>query len=379
MEIRFTSAILILGSIHGILLAIFLLAHTHNRRANKVLGVLLVVFAVTISSTKVINAYYPEYPHLILSTFPMLLLLGPLLLIYALQLISPQAQLDWRSFIHLTPFVLTYLYLTPVYLKAGADKIAFYESFFIRGIPVDFVIMWGLQNLHLLIYLCFVLRTLQMHERNLKEEYSSIEKINLAWLRTLTAWMGGIWAVHTIFFTLMTFGIRLNPFGITDYLFGWAMSVVVYAVGYMALKRPEVFSGRQDQGEDTQSQKYERSGLSPERAKQYIGRLVKFVESEKPYRQGDLTLQHLAKKISVPPNHLSQIINEHLNQNFFDFVNRYRVEEIQSRLNSPAEKHLTILALAYDAGFNSKSAFYSAFKKHTNMTPSRFKRQVPST
>ena len=157
------------------------------------------------------------------------------------------------------------------------------------------------------------------------------------------------------------------------------MSIVVYAVGYMALKRPEVFSGGQDQVENTQSQKYERTGLSPERAKQYIGRLVKFVECEKPYRQGDLTLQQLAKKISVPPNHLSQIINEHLNQNFFDFVNRYRVKEIQSRLNSSAEKHLTILALAYEVGFNSKSAFYAAFKKHTNMTPSRFKREVPST
>jgi AraC-like DNA-binding protein len=65
-----------------------------------------------------------------------------------------------------------------------------------------------------------------------------------------------------------------------------------------------------------------------------------------------------------------------LNQNFFDFINFYRVQEVKTRLNDPAEKHLTFVALAQEAGFNSKSAFYAAFKKHTKMTPSQFSNQT---
>ena len=77
--------------------------------------------------------------------------------------------------------------------------------------------------------------------------------------------------------------------------------------------------------------------------------------------------------------HLSQLLNENLNQKFYDFVNGYRVEEAKRALFDPANDHLTILAVALEAGFSSKSAFNAAFKKFAGTTPSDFRKQRPAT
>jgi AraC-like DNA-binding protein len=75
-------------------------------------------------------------------------------------------------------------------------------------------------------------------------------------------------------------------------------------------------------------------------------------------------------------HHLSQLINEGLNQNFFDFVNSYRIEEIKKQLHDPKLSHIKIEEIAFQNGFNSKSAFNTAFKKFTQTTPSQFRKEV---
>jgi AraC-like DNA-binding protein len=102
------------------------------------------------------------------------------------------------------------------------------------------------------------------------------------------------------------------------------------------------------------------------------------MKEERPYIESNLTLQKLAKALAMPPHHLSQIINEQLNQNFFDFINYHRIEEAKRMLIDPARKHYSILAISEEVGFNSKSAFNAAFKKHTDMTPSEFRKVISS-
>jgi AraC-like DNA-binding protein len=125
-------------------------------------------------------------------------------------------------------------------------------------------------------------------------------------------------------------------------------------------------------------QRYEKSTLTLERSDTYLQKLLDLMNTEKPYLDGDLTLQKLAKALSVSPHHLSQTINEQLNQNFFDFINTYRIEEAKRMLRDPGKKHYSILAVSEEVGFNSKSAFNAAFKKHVNMTPSEFRKTIES-
>jgi len=149
------------------------------------------------------------------------------------------------------------------------------------------------------------------------------------------------------------------------------VSLFVYALAYVALRRPDVMIAMEHL---PSAKKYERSSLTIERGDVYLKRLLQLMENKKPYADGSLTLQKLAKALAIPPHHLSQIINEQLNQNFFDFINNHRIEEAKRMLIDPARQHISILAISEEVGFNSKSAFNAAFKKHTQMTPSEFRK-----
>ena len=99
------------------------------------------------------------------------------------------------------------------------------------------------------------------------------------------------------------------------------------------------------------------------------------MEEDKLYLNSDLTLNDLADFIKISPNYVSQVINEELNQNFFDFVNAYRVEEARKQLTDPAKNHLSVLGIAEESGFKAKSTFNKVFKELTDTTPSQYRKQ----
>jgi len=122
-----------------------------------------------------------------------------------------------------------------------------------------------------------------------------------------------------------------------------------------------------------QPAKYEYSKLTSDELTAYGEKLLEYLERKKPYLDNDLKLQDIADTMGLPSYHLSQIINTQLNRNFYDLINSYRIEEAKRQLSDPDKHDLKILAIAFEAGFNSKSAFNVAFKKYTNITPSRYR------
>lgn len=119
--------------------------------------------------------------------------------------------------------------------------------------------------------------------------------------------------------------------------------------------------------------KYLTSSLVPERAQKSKQDLIRYVQTNKPFLDPDLTLAQLAKALKIHPNHLSQIINEHFGVGFNDFINSYRIEEAKRLLTDPAHQEKSILQIMLDAGFYSKSVFNTAFKKFTGKTPSQYR------
>lgn len=98
------------------------------------------------------------------------------------------------------------------------------------------------------------------------------------------------------------------------------------------------------------------------------------MERDRPCRRSELTLGELAEQLGTTPHRLSEVLNGQLEMSFYDFINGYRVREVQERLIGPDGTRYTYLTLALDAGFASKSTFNAAFKKHTGMTPSDYRR-----
>jgi len=150
---------------------------------------------------------------------------------------------------------------------------------------------------------------------------------------------------------------------------------MVYFISYKALSQPQMF-------QDVQAllpkvdppAKYSSSSLSEDRLRVIQEQLQSLIQEEKPYLKGDLTIQDLAKKLTVSRQYLTQVLNEKMKCNFNDYINFFRVEEFKQRAKDPRYENYTILALALDSGFNSKTTFNTIFKKHTGLTPSQYRK-----
>jgi AraC-like DNA-binding protein len=165
-----------------------------------------------------------------------------------------------------------------------------------------------------------------------------------------------------------SFYFKLNPF---FYQTSWFYGLCILAV----LALGSVFHRlRVKQILIKERKKYEKARLPSEYADKYLEKLLQFMKDDKPYLDSEISLQGLSKRLAIPEHHLSQVINERLNRNFYNFINHYRLEEAKRILTDPGNR-LTIIEIAFQVGFNSKSAFNRAFKQHTNMTPSDFKKK----
>lgn len=126
---------------------------------------------------------------------------------------------------------------------------------------------------------------------------------------------------------------------------------------------------------DTPKASYSKSGLNQNKIEDLANRLSQHMEQQKPYLNEDLNLNKLAEQCSMQPAQLSQIINQQYQMNFYDFVNQYRVEETKKKLCSSDFDHLSVLGIAFDCGFKSKSSFNRYFKKYAGVSPSEFKKK----
>jgi YesN/AraC family two-component response regulator len=129
-------------------------------------------------------------------------------------------------------------------------------------------------------------------------------------------------------------------------------------------------------GVDVPERKYKKSLLDQAGLKKYKHELEQLMADEKPYLDPDLTLRSLSEMLDLPPNYLSQLLNEGFDKNFSEYVNSYRLEAFKKKVKDPTNTHLTLLGLAYESGFNSKTVFNSFFKKMMDKTPKAYWKEV---
>lgn len=127
---------------------------------------------------------------------------------------------------------------------------------------------------------------------------------------------------------------------------------------------------------DLSPRKYKKSLFDEKILHQYKQQLESLMQEQQPFLDSNLSLRSLAQLLDMPPNHLSQLLNEGFDKNFAEFVNTFRLETFKSKLADPQQQHLTLLALAYDSGFNSKTVFNTFFKKMEGMTPKAYQKQL---
>lgn len=122
--------------------------------------------------------------------------------------------------------------------------------------------------------------------------------------------------------------------------------------------------------------KYKRSGLKENEAHYILETLLDHMEENKPYLNRDYTIDDLSNELKIPRHHITQVINQNLNKNFYAFINEYRIKEFINRLADPQNRNLKIIALAFESGFDSKTSFNMIFKKMQKITPSEFRKSL---
>jgi AraC-like DNA-binding protein len=364
------AALNLLGVAQALLLAAVLLSvQRGNRTANRLLAALLIAIAISVGGDTLSNMRSVLVsPHLRKIQTPFYFLGAPLLFLYIRVLISRQSVFDKKNFLHFIPFGLCVLYLLPFYIQSGEAKLQHLSTY---DRPSWYIVRSALLIFQFLVYLTLIVSTIVAYSRRVKDQPSPADRAILYQVRFLVMVFLALWVFGVLHYILT---IRYPSYdnAVTDLLVPVCLSAFVYALGYIGLRKPEAVTGMDDP--PPPSKKYEKSTLTLERGDAYLKRLLELMEKERPYTDGDLTLQKLAKTLAISPHHLSQMINEQLNQNFFDFVNLYRIGEAKRMLRDPARKHFSILTISEEVGFNSKSAFNTAFKKHVNMTPSEFRK-----
>ena len=308
-------------------------------------------------------------PTLFLAFFTLDFLMGPLIYFYTKSISFRDFSFKKKDWLHLLPVMVFEFYLIFSILLKQTNGVS--RSFIWWEITMALLISHTL----LVIYACKSVGVLRRFTAAIKNVYSNIEKISLSWLRFVLFGFGVIWLMIIVNCLVRIFW--KTPIPHLNDIISAANFVVSIIIIYYGLTQPKLFTEIESQC------KYMGSTLTSENAQLYANRLKEYMNTEKPHLTPSLTINKLSEKLAIPAKHLSQLVNEKFQQNFFDFVNGYRIEEAKRHLATRSRRNLNISQIIYEVGFNSKAAFNRAFSKQVGMSPKEFKKQTqnqqPST
>lgn len=386
-------AVLLVGSLQAWFLVLLLLSKRGKGLPDYVLATWLALIGAHTGSLY-LHHLQGTMPTLVLqlsTAFPFLQ--GPFLYLYVVSLTSRKPRLGVISLIHFLPFT-AFLYhqlSSPAATGAhGSDTVSLLSIQYGFGV-------WLLASVP--IYIVASLRCLRRYGKRLRATRSNVDRVHLRWLKILVAGMGFVWLAVVLTAVFQSSGSQ-GERGDALHLIFPALTLFIYAIGYFgfgqaAIGRTKRVPGAEASRDEPQvgdrtgtpprqepqallasdpPDKYHKSGLGSGEAEMLQGRLLQLMEREQPYLDPDLTLGELSDRLASPTNHVSQMINELQGESFYDFVNRYRVEKAAALLRDPAQTGTTVLDIAFESGFGSKSTFNRVFRERIGRTPSQYRR-----
>ena len=371
--------ILFVISIQGLFLSLFLFSHDRgNIAANRWLGVYILSYSLFLFLLALEQTFYLEFPHIIGLGYPLIFLVGPSFYFYITFYLDRKGTFSLNDGYHFIPFALSLLGIIPFLLEDPQSKIQFFESIYVNAMPGLLTFTWLIECVHVLIYSGMAVYILQKEKKWIDVEESKAKHRSVFdWLYRLSIGNLLVWSGYISFYLNFLIFENIDPTSIANSLFIIFSSLFIYLIGYIGWRQPEFFSADEVFLRDlrTSSIKYERSGLTKNQKRIILAKLTEKMEEDKLYLNSELTLNDLAASIQISPNYVSQVINEERNQNYFEFVNTYRVEEARKQLADPAKNHLSVLGVAEESGFKAKSTFNKVFKELTDTTPSQYREQ----
>lgn len=392
------STLFLLGAVQGAFLALALLmSKAGSRRANIYLGSLTAVFAITLFDYYLdAEGITDNAPWITALLWPKEFLYGPLVYFYTRELTRPAVfPISGTQMLHFLPAVVHLLLSWSLLSLDPGLQVAILEG---REDLAGGLWLWSLalgdvevtlSVLHVGLYLYLCLGVLRAHRRLIHDNFSSTEHINLNWLARLIL---GLLLVYLIWVAdeAISGGVATSEF--ISIALGLSMVSLIYTMGFLGLRQPSIFSRplkeyvqaeqanelaavstgpeAREVADVDERDKYQNSALDQSGSAALWQVLEDLMVRDKLYLDPQLSLPQLADKLGVSVNYVSQAINQN-RMNFFEYTNRYRVEEAKRLMDRDVESSL--LDVGFQAGFNSKSAFYNAFRKYAEQSPGQYR------
>jgi AraC-like DNA-binding protein len=360
----------------SLFLAFFLLTvKTKHKLSNTLFAIFLIVSAIDMSGP-LFDQIVSSISNLGMLRNSFAFLQIPLFYLYVLSVCYSDFKLKVKHLLHLLPFVLANAILLPHYYSVDiASKIDFLKNYQSR---IELQFNHILIHVQIIGYTIAVFMLLRHAKKLYLENYAGTSIHAYNWLFQFTISL-------TILYLI---ALLKNIFKFSDYphisewiKIGLLVFQLIMVCWYLfkALNNPQLFRNIDSKLKLVsdiilEEKNSDQSTQNENDHNEAVLKLKQFMVQEKPFLSPSLTIQDVSNDIGIPVRELSILINHQLEQHFYDFVNTYRIEHAMAILKDPTKSKVTILEILYEVGFNSKSSFNTAFKKHTGETPTAYRK-----
>lgn len=336
-------------------------------RPNRLLAAILLLFALTMTEYVLFwTGYLRQWAHWTNLSVVYPFLFGPLLWLYFRQVFE-ERPVRLPDTVHLIPFLLFAGLRLPYYVLSAGEKRAISAGEMPPVLPLwlELLTIWG-SIAHLLCYVVWSFLYLR-RQPNVGQTHR--------WAVWLNVFLLGYGLAYASYYVLIWFDFFNRTW---DYHISLAMTLFIYLIAIAGYVRPSVFQGYRIV-ETSPVAKYRNSGLTDAAIHSLFAKLSTLMDTERLYRNPDMSLDLLSQRLGASKHHVSQVINACSDGTFFDYINRLRVEEAKTLLAEYTRSDLNVIEVAYAVGFNNKVSFNTAFKKVTGITPTAYRHQNART
>ncbi len=357
-----------------ILVGILFFRQGDRRLANRLLGLSIFIVNIHMSYLMMLDTNLDNlFSAILWFPYSFLTLIGPLILFYTKALTDREFSISRIRRAHFIPVLVEVLLQTIIIVQSIlSNELVYNVPMYFYVVPL--IYLWS--AISIFYYLRLSISIIDKHEIWILKNFSNLKEITLVWLRKLIIYYRLLWLVWVPFaiMFLLFFRYQLQYLMVVMLLYILMLILIylIFWIGIEGIMRSNLILIK-DSKKNIANKNFSR--YTPQEIRSYIAQINVLMNSDKLYLNEHLSLKELAAHLQADPNLISHILNTHVGSNFYDFINHHRVEEVKKKLKDPKYEHLSILGIALESGFNSKTTFNRVFKQVTGYTPTQYQKK----